>query len=186
MTNRWLLIDDDPDFVSAFIKAIEQRGEVAMGADSINMALGLLQEHPFTRCVLDLRIGPTSGLSAIGPLLAIQPSLPIVLLTGYASIATAVDAIKQGAIHYLIKPASLDRICQAFLADAPHPTPPPYGNSYEQSELETIQQALISTRFNITKAAHLLGISRRTIQRKLSKQSVSWGEGLGNGDHQQV
>jgi len=179
MTNRWLLIDDDIDFVAAFTRAIQQRGEGAMGAHSIEDALGLLKDHPFTRCVLDLRLGDASGLTAIPLILGIQPTLPIVLLTGYASIATAVDAIKQGAINYVIKPTSLDRLYQAFLSEGLPPTPPSVGNAYEQSELETIQQALLTTGFNITKAAQLLGISRRTIQRKLGKPS-KW---YGNGDH---
>jgi two-component system response regulator RegA len=168
---RGLLIDDDVVYLSALRRAFTRRGfEILTAAD----ATGAIAH---ARCgapdfvLLDLKLGTTSGLDLIAPLRALLPSAQIVLLTGYASIATAVEAIKRGADHYLAKPANIASILRALagepMCEAPVSLPM---TPLSRLEWEHIQQAMVDTEGNVSAAARLLGMYRRTLQRKLAKR----------------
>ena len=174
--HRVLLIDDDAVFSSVLARALGTRGfAVDTAADSAG-ALALVREKAPDSAVLDLKLGAENGLSLIPQLLAARPTLRILLLTGYASIATAVEAIKRGAHDYLAKPVDADQVAQALLGgvdraeeSAPRAmhTPP-----LRRLEWEHIQRVLTDCEGNISEAARRLGLHRRTLQRKLSKRPV--------------
>ncbi len=175
---RVLLIDDDEVFVRVLARALGARGFVASMAHSAAQALALCRsEHP-QFAVLDLKLGADNGLKLIPELKAIAPELRILLLTGYASIATAVEAIKRGAHDYLAKPVDADAVAHALTAQADHSSlhaaallpdaPPPL----KRLEWEHIQRMLVECEGNISEAARRLGLHRRTLQRKLAKHPV--------------
>jgi two-component system response regulator RegA len=126
--------------------------------------------------VLDLKLGEESGLALIPELLEIRPELRILLLTGYASIATAVEAIKRGAWDYLAKPVDADQVVQALRggghADEEAAAPVFAAPPLKRLEWEHIQRVLAECDGNISEAARRLGLHRRTLQRKLSKRPV--------------
>jgi len=168
-----LLIDDDLTLLSVMANAMARRGQHAQIASTFDDALRLGADATFTRAVLDLRLGDTSGLRLIGPLLQQNPGLRIVVLTGYASIATAVEAIKLGAHHYLTKPADVDDILGAFGDGEAPAAPVPIDDrptSLGRAEWEYIQQTLQACDGNVSAAAKRLGLHRRTLQRKLQKR----------------
>src|SRR5690606_22865197 len=105
-----LVVDDDPAFNRVLVRALGQRGFDTYGATDSECALELARDHEPEFIVLDLNIGGESGLKLIRPLLEASPGARILMLTGYASIATAVDAVKLGAVQYLAKPADIDSI----------------------------------------------------------------------------
>lgn len=168
-----LLVDDDPVFGRSLARALDRRGVdcvcVAKGAQALQAAGG----RAFDYAVLDLKLGSESSLGLIEPLRALQPELRILLLTGYASVATAVDAIKRGAINYLPKPASAESILRALRGedeDDDAPPAPEQMTPLSRIEWEHIQQALHETEGNLSAAARLLGMHRRSLQRKLAKR----------------
>lgn len=170
-----LVVDDDLVFSTVLARALSARGfSVSTAADRAS-ALSLARQNTPDYAVLDLKLGAENGLALIPELLAAQPKLRILLLTGYASIATAVEAIKRGAHDYLAKPVDADQVVQALIgdsgdeADAPlevH-TPP-----LKRLEWEHIQRVLTECGGNISETARRLGLHRRTLQRKLSKRPV--------------
>lgn len=168
-----LVIDDDTTFNGVLTRAFTRRGIPAQGALSTDEALVMARANPPSRAVLDLNIGGTSGLTLIKPLLEINPDCRIVVLTGYASISTAVDAIKLGAIQYLAKPVEVDDILAAFDGtgassdETPAPSDP---MSVDRLEWEHIQRVLRENDGNISATARALKMHRRTLQRKLSKR----------------
>lgn len=170
-----LIIDDDPSFNAILIRTLERRGHHALGALEPATALSLAREHLPPRIVLDLNLNGASGLALIPELLAINPACRIVVLTGYASITTAVDAIKLGAIQYLAKPVEIEAILGAFDndegpdLDLPAPDEP---LSVDRLEWEHIQRVLNENEGNISATARALKMHRRTLQRKLSKHPV--------------
>lgn len=175
MIERVLLIDDDEVFTRVLARALAARGfDVRVAANGAE-ALAGAREHQPDHAVLDLKLGEESGLAMIPELLEIRPELRILLLTGYASIATAVEAIKRGAWDYLAKPVDADQVVQALrgsgAADgsaAPVFAAPPL----KRLEWEHIQRVLAECEGNISEAARRLGLHRRTLQRKLSKRPV--------------
>jgi two-component system, response regulator RegA len=176
MTERVLLIDDDEVFTRVLARALGARGfDVHVAANGAE-ALAAAREHEPDHAVLDLKLGEESGLALIPELLEIRPELRILLLTGYASIATAVEAIKRGAWDYLAKPVDADQVVQALrgggdAADesaAPVFAAPPL----KRLEWEHIQRVLAECDGNISETARRLGLHRRTLQRKLSKRPV--------------
>lgn len=172
---RFLIVDDDAVFRSVLARALVRRGYEVVEAEDARSALALLQAERPDACVLDLKIGHESGLHLLPELLHRQPGLKVVVLTGYASIATAVEAVKQGAVNYLAKPADADEILAAFsttAAVAPQEvleTPP---MSVDRLEWEHIQKVLAENNGNISETARALGMHRRTLQRKLQKRPV--------------
>ncbi len=173
---RILVVDDDETFVHVLSRALGARGFEVSGARDATQALAACTEHRPRYVVLDLKLGSESGLALIPRLLAVRPDLRILLLTGYASIATAVEAIKRGAHDYLAKPVDADQVVAALLGEsASHvnaavvpDAPPPL----KRLEWEHIQRVLAECDGNISEAARRLGLHRRTLQRKLAKRPV--------------
>ena len=173
--DRILLIDDDAVFVQILSRALAARGFAVSGALDGKQAVALCNELQPRYVVLDLKLGMESGLDLIPQLLQARADVRILLLTGYASIVTAVEAIKRGAFDYLAKPVDADQVVQALLA-APGASaaalssdaPPPL----KRLEWEHIQRVLAECEGNISEAARRLGLHRRTLQRKLAKRPV--------------
>ena len=169
---NYLLVDDDAVFSSVLSRALTRRGNQVVTATDGHQAAVLCGEQPIERVVLDLKLERESGLSILGQLRAIQPDIEVVILTGYSSISTAVEAIKQGATNYLCKPAGADEIIAAFEetgGDVPLQESPP---SVNRLEWEHIQRVLNENDGNISATARSLGMHRRTLQRKLQKRPV--------------
>jgi len=174
-----LIIDDDEAFASVLARTCRRRGLQPACAQNGDEALALLRERqqaeaelPPPRIVLDLKLGQQSGLMLIEPILDLAPEALIVILTGYSSIATAVEAVKLGAVQYLCKPATVDEILAAFEhtegdADVALPENP---LSVDRMEWEYIQRTLAQHQGNISATARALGMHRRTLQRKLYKR----------------
>ncbi len=176
-TDRVLLIDDDEVFLQVLGRALGARGFEVTSATDGTEALARCTELQPRYIVLDLKLGSESGLALIPRLNAARPGVRILLLTGYASIATAVEAIKRGAHDYLAKPVDADQVAQALLGHARAQTegtdnlpdaPPPL----KRLEWEHIQRVLAECEGNISEAARRLGLHRRTLQRKLAKRPV--------------
>ncbi len=169
-----LVIDDDPVFNRVLTRALKRRGFDVTSALGAAEAAALIPATQAARVVLDLNIAGTSGLTLIAPLLAANPDCRIVVLTGYASIATAVEAIKLGATHYLAKPTDVDAILAAFEATAPQGdiAAPSQPLSVDRLEWEHIQRVLKEHDGNISSTARALKMHRRTLQRKLMKRPV--------------
>lgn len=169
-----LLLDDDETFCELLSRAFTRRGYDTMIAHDLDSAERLAAERHPEYAVVDLRIGKESGLNAIKRLIESEPGIRIVILTGYASISTAVEAIKLGAIHYLTKPTEVDDIIKAFYHDqgdaaVPVETRP---MSAKRAEWEHLQRVLNEYDGNISAAARAMGMHRRTLQRKLAKKPV--------------
>lgn len=175
MNELTLIIDDDPAFNAILVRSLERRGLPARGAHDPATALNSARELTPQRIVLDLNLNGASGLALIPELLTINPDCRIVVLTGYASITTAVDAIKLGAIQYLAKPVEIEAILSAFDndegpdLDLPAPDEP---LSVDRLEWEHIQRVLNENDGNISATARALKMHRRTLQRKLAKHPV--------------
>ncbi|MDD5249139.1 MAG: response regulator [Rhodocyclaceae bacterium] len=172
MSERILVIDDDPTFNAVLTRALVRRGYDAQGVLSAEAALAVLRSDAPTQVVLDLNLGGTSGLALIRPLLEANAACRIVVLTGYASIATAVDAIKLGALQYLAKPVEVAAVLAAF-ADGQPQTAAAVDDmplSVDRLEWEHIQRVLRDHDNNISATARALNMHRRTLQRKLMKR----------------
>jgi two-component system response regulator RegA len=175
MPDATLIIDDDPTFNAVLVRTLERRGYPARGAGDPAAALAIAAEMRPLQVVLDLNLNGSSGLALIPRLLDLNPACRIVVLTGYASIATAVDAIKLGAVQYLAKPVEIDAILSAF-EDADEPgrelAAPDEPLSVDRLEWEHIQRVLNENEGNISATARALKMHRRTLQRKLAKRPV--------------
>lgn len=174
---RLLLVDDDAVFVKVLSRALSARGFVVVTSLDATGALNALREQPMDFAVVDLRIGRENGLSLIPDLLDIQPRLRILLLTGYASIATAVDAIRRGAHNYLAKPVDADAVVHALLDKNPRDVQENESRDdsvprLKRLEWEHIQRVLSECDGNVSEASRRLGLHRRTLQRKLTKRPV--------------
>lgn len=169
-----LLVDDDATFCRVLGLALSRRGFAVTTAHGNTAALQLAQADPPEYAIVDLNLAGDSGLSLIPELLALDPITRIVVLTGYASIATAVEAIKLGAVNYLAKPADADQVLAALAATTGDPTAPVNTRplSIGRLEWEHIQRVLHDNGGNISATARQLGMHRRTLQRKLSKRPV--------------
>jgi two-component system response regulator RegA len=167
-----LIVEDDDVLRERLAKAFERRRIEVRTARSAEDALRLAEMDPPELALLDLRIGEASGLDLISRLRALDPATRIVVLTGYGSVATAVQAVRLGALHYLTKPADADEILAAFAGDpaeqgASEKTWRPM--SLDRVEWEHINRVLSECGGNVSEAARLLGVHRRTLQRKLGK-----------------
>lgn len=174
-----LLVDDDALYLRTLQRSLARRQITTEVATDVAGALALARQRPPDFVLLDLKLGNESGLSLIQPLRALRADMRILLVTGYASIATAVEAIKLGADDYLPKPATLAVILRAVgveevpaepACDAAAVELPEAMTPISRLEWEHIQQALHETGGNISAAARLLGMHRRTLQRKLGKR----------------
>ena len=169
-----LIVEDDDGFARTLKRSFERRGYEAVVAASLEEVDEALKEKTFGYAVVDLKLGGASGLVCVEKLHAHDPEMLIVVLTGFASIATAVEAIKLGACHYLAKPSNTDDIEEAFRKAEGNAqiALPERSTSIKTLEWERIHQTLIETDFNISEAARRLGMHRRTLARKLEKQRV--------------
>ena len=168
-----LIIDDDEVFARTLARSFERRGFRAYCAADGARALALAEAEAPDLAVLDLRLGDESGLQLIEPLLACRPRMRIVVLTGYASLATAVRAVKLGAVDYLAKPVEAAAILRALMQgnDGPADAAPPSSPTpLKQLEWEHLQRVLEENGGNISATARQLGMHRRTLQRKLQKK----------------
>jgi len=171
-----LIVEDDSALARTLSRSFERRGYRVATANSLEDTLAQLQAFAATHAVVDLKLkGEASGLACVQALHAHDPAMRIVVLTGFASIATAVEAIKLGACQYLAKPSNTDDIEAAFehspgnveVAVAARQS------SIKTLEWERIHETLAATGFNISETARRLGMHRRTLARKLGKQRVS-------------
>lgn len=174
-----LLIDDDAAFAGVLARALERRGRACRHAAGAADALRLARQ-PLAGIVLDLKLGADNGLALVAPLRALQPGAPILLLTGYASIATAVEAIKRGATDYRPKPISADDVLRALFGHNgteasvhAHPEPADAPLHPKRLEWEHLQRVLAEHEGNVSGAARALGLHRRSLQRKLAKKPLA-------------
>jgi two-component system, response regulator RegA len=174
-----LVVDDDEVFREQMVRAFRNRGYDARGAaDAEEAEVSARGESP-ELAVVDLRMPGRSGLELVRVLKEIDPGTNVVVLTGYGSIATAVEAVRLGATHYLTKPADVDEVLAAFArADAVAEGEPPVEMrgqvpSLARVEWEHINRVLADCGGNVSQAARLLGIHRRSLQRKLAKYPVA-------------
>lgn len=169
-----LLVDDDHTFCEVLQIALSRRHYDVYTAHNIADALALADRLDPEYAVIDLRIGHESGLTLVEKLITLDSNTRIVMLTGYASIATAVEAIKLGATYYLTKPADADEIVAALHKDEGDTTVEIKGKplSVKRLEWEHLQKVLMEHDGNISAAARSLGMHRRTLQRKLDKRPV--------------
>lgn len=171
--HRILIVDDEPVFTQVLARALNRRGYEVQQAHDAEQALALAKSFQPQRLTLDLKMADGSGLQLIEPLLKTVPDLDIVVLTGYSSIATAVQAIKLGASNYLCKPANADDILAAFEAQrGPSVAVAESPISVNRLEWEHIQKVLAEHDGNVSATARALGMHRRTLQRKLHKRPV--------------
>jgi two-component system response regulator RegA len=178
-TARLLLVEDDEFFARVMKRALSHRHYEVTHAESGEQALHGIEREHYDYAILDLNLGGHTSLNLIGPLRDRNPGMRILILTGYASIATAVEAIKLGADNYLAKPADADEILAALLsdgttgsvetADAANLQP----MSVRRLEWEHIQKVLQENNGNISATARTLKMHRRTLQRKLQKRPVA-------------
>ena len=170
-----LIVEDDASFARALSRSFERRGYRVLQAESHERMKQVLQAESPGYAVVDLKLtGDASGLACVETLHAHDAGMLIVVLTGFASIATAVEAIKLGACHYLAKPSNTDDIEAAF-GRAEGTTDVELTNrttSIKTLEWERIHQTLAETDFNISETARRLGMHRRTLARKLGKRQV--------------
>jgi two-component system response regulator RegA len=167
-----LIVDDDQTFADVLREAFEARGFEVRVANDVDQGLRLAGEESPEYAVVDLRMPGASGLELVKRLKELDENTRVVMLTGYASVATAVEAIKLGAVHYLAKPADADQILEALHRDdgdaradiMPKPL------SVARLEWEHIQRVLTECKGNVSETARRLGMHRRTLQRKLSKR----------------
>ena len=169
-----LLVDDDAEFLSVLAPAMTKRGFLVTTANSAESAFELAQQEAPEYAVVDLKMSGNSGLVLVRQLTSLQAGTPIVVLTGFASITTAIEAIKLGATHYLAKPVDADEIVAAFgkkIGDTDvelsvNPL------SIDRLEWEHIQRVLTEHDGNISATARSLNMHRRTLQRKLNKNPI--------------
>ncbi len=169
-----LLVDDSATFCKVLSAALSRRGFSVSIAHSVEEALPLARENPPEFAVVDMKMSGASGLVLVKALHELDPNTRIVVLTGYASISTAVEAIKLGATQYLAKPANADEIIAAFRheADGNVELRMPATN-IEKLEWEHIQRVMQENDYNISATARALNMHRRTLQRKLNKPPPS-------------
>jgi two-component system, response regulator RegA len=169
-----LLVDDDKVFCKVLKAALERRGFEVLLTHNLEKGMALAEQFLPEYAVIDLRIGHDSGLELVKKLISLDANTTCVMLTGFASIATAVEAIKLGATHYLTKPTNADEIVKALSKNEGDPgiainkNPP----SAKRLEWEHLQKVLLNHEGNISAAARSLNMHRRTLQRKLEKRPV--------------
>jgi two-component system, response regulator RegA len=168
-----LVVDDDEIFRTRLSRAFEYRGWASHAAGDMESALVAASEFRLDLAIVDLRMPGESGIEVVRRLRDLDPAVFIIMLTGYGSIATALEAVKSGADHYLAKPVDVDQILAAFetISHSPAPCIPPPATvpSLARVEWEHISRVLADCSGNVTRAAKLLGLHRRSLQRKLSK-----------------
>ncbi len=169
-----LLVDDDDAFRARLMRPLSARGFDVRGAADYDNAIALARDDSPELAVVDLKLPGRSGLEVVRGLKELDATTNVVVLTGYGSIATAVQSVKLGATTYLTKPVDADQILAAFEARGSSPShqTAPTPQPLARVEWEHIQRVLADCDGNISQAARLLGIHRRSLQRKLLKNPV--------------
>ena len=167
-----LIVDDDQPFRSRLVRAFQDRGFDATAAGSLEEAVAAAQADTPELALVDLRLPGASGLDVVRTLKAMDATTNVVVLTGYGSIATAVESVKLGATAYLTKPVDADQILAAFESHDLERAPVPTAQPLARVEWEHIQRVVADCDGNLSHAARVLGIHRRSLQRKLSKNPV--------------
>ena len=170
-----VIVEDDASFARALKRSFERRGYSVTLCEGIEDVAALLAASPPDYAVVDLKLNGGSGLECVKLLHGADADMPIVVLTGFASIATAVEAIKLGACHYLAKPSNTDDIEAAFKKATGDSTIPLTARptSIKSLEWERIHETLVETEFNVSETARRLGMHRRTLARKLAKRPMN-------------
>lgn len=164
------VVEDDERFRVRLARALETRGCDVRAFASAEEALAAAAQESPELAVVDLKLPGASGLDVVRGLHAVDPTTRIVVLTGYGSIATALESVRLGAVNYLTKPVDADQVLAAFEGREVMTEPLPVGvPSLARVEWEHIQRVLADCDGNVSQAARLLGIHRRSLQRKLSK-----------------
>src|SRR5438477_7765452 len=167
-----LIVDDDAPLCQRLARAMERRGFVVATAESIANGMAQAKANPPAFAVVDLRLGDGSGLDVVSAVRGARPGARIVMLTGYGNIATAVAAVKAGALDYLPKPADADAVERALLAqEGETPTPAEDPMSADRVRWEHIQRVFELCERNVSETARRLKMHRRTLQRILSKHA---------------
>ena len=168
-----LLLDDDAPFRNRLGRALQSRGFVVTMVESVAEALVVASTVPPAFAVLDMRLDDGSGLSVVDALRETRPDARVIMLTGYGNIATAVAAVKAGAVDYLAKPADADDVVRALLAAVAGQAPPPPENpmSADRVRWEHIQRVYELCAHNVSETARRLNMHRRTLQRILAKRA---------------
>ena len=167
-----LVLDDDAPLRNRLGRALETRGFEVRQAESVKEAIAAVRENPPAYAVLDLRLEDGTGLSVVETIREARPDARVVMLTGYGNIATAVAAVKAGAIDYLAKPADADDVVRALLAQAgENPSPPEKPMSADRVRWEHIQRVYELCNHNVSETARRLSMHRRTLQRILAKRA---------------
>lgn len=166
-----LVVDDDEVFRSRLARALRDRGHEVRTAGSADEALALAQQESPEYAVVDLKMPGRGGLHLLAELKALDPSTSVVVLTGYGSIATALEAVRRGALDYVAKPIDADQLLATFgrAAGAPSPLPEAATPTLARAEWEHIQRVLADCEGNVSEAARRLGLHRKSLQRKLHK-----------------
>jgi two-component system response regulator RegA len=167
-----LIVDDDRAFLQRLARAMESRGYDVQTAETVREGLVLVESRPPAFAVVDMRLGDGNGLDVISTLKQKRPDARGIVLTGYGNIATAVTAVKLGAIDYLAKPADADEIHQALMAlPDSKPKPPENPMSADRVRWEHIQRVYELCGRNVSETARRLNMHRRTLQRILAKRA---------------
>jgi two-component system, response regulator RegA len=167
-----LLVDDDKPFVSRLARAMEGRGFVVDTAENVEEAVAKVKQAAPAFAVVDMRLGDGNGLDVVSALRDKRPDARIIILTGYGNIATAVTAVKLGAVDYLSKPADADDIYAALTRTADERAEPPENPmSADRVRWEHIQRVYEMCERNVSETARRLNMHRRTLQRILAKRA---------------
>lgn len=172
---KLLIVDDDEILRNRMKRAMQRRGFIVFEGDGYETAIEIAHEYRPDYAVLDLKMPGKGGIELLKDIMAVLPNLKAVMLTGYGSIANAVEAVKLGAVNYMTKPADADEICRSLGFDIPAAEEPEekaesFGTqSLAEAQWEHIQRVLADCNGNISQAARQLDIPRRTLQRKLKK-----------------
>jgi len=172
MPNHILIVDDDATFCRVLGKSLQRQGLASISAETYTDAITLIDNRTFSHAIIDLNLGTgESGLHVLRHLNQQQPTCRAMMLTGFASIATAVEATHSGAVQYLPKPASVNEIITVLFdqGERPEPTIADKPPSPKRMEWEYIQRTLLKNNGNVSATANELGMHRRTLQRKLAK-----------------
>lgn len=166
-----LIVEDDRAFRTRLQLSMERRGFAVAAAESLEEGQRLANENPPAFAVLDMRLTDGNGVDLVPLLRELNPAMRIVILTGYGNIASAVAAVKAGAVDYLAKPASAEEIEAALMAIREAPPPPDNPMSADRVKWEHIQRVYELCNRNVSETARRLGMHRRTLQRILAKKS---------------
>jgi two-component system, response regulator RegA len=170
--NTLLIVDDDRAFLQRLARAMETRGFAVEAAASVEEGLAMLKRRPPAFAVVDMRLDDGNGIDVIATLKELRPEARAVVLTGYGNIATAVTAVKIGAVDYLAKPADADDVYNALVANPDDKAPPPENPmSADRVRWEHIQRVYELCNRNVSETARRLNMHRRTLQRILAKRA---------------